>query len=268
LPIRCVFIVSLSDLNRVTDALEAAFFFTTSPDTIEFMVRIHKYPPLLRGELIKRYKRFLADVRLTDGSEVTAFCPNSGSMKGMRTPGMPVMLSLSDDPKRKTAHTLEMIRPARSWVGVNTHLTNKLAWEVLSMGLIKGISPVRAEVTVGSSRLDILATTDMGEDFYIEVKSVTLKEGSQARFPDAVTTRGAKHMRALEALVMGGKQAAVMFMVQRADCDCFAPEVTIDPAYAKALAQAQAMGVKTFVVGLSIRAGGVYLRDMLPQCVK
>ena len=238
------------------------------------MKKLYSYSPLTGGTLIKRYKRFLADVRLEGGRKVTAFCPNSGSMMGLKDPGTPVLLSASDNPERKTRWTLEAVKPGRVWVGVNTHLTNTLAARAIGMGLLDG-SPLtgfrvaRAEVTHGDSRLDFLLSrkkTRDKEKCYLEVKSVTLKIDGKAMFPDAVTTRGAKHMRELEGIAGKGTRAAVLFLVQRADCSCFAPAAHIDPAYAKSLRDALNAGAHVVIALLRVRRDGVYFERLLPFC--
>ncbi|HEB02701.1 MAG TPA: DNA/RNA nuclease SfsA [Nitrospirae bacterium] len=236
------------------------------------MKKLYTYPPLAGGKLIKRYKRFLADVLLEDGSQATVFCPNSGSMMGLKDPGIPVLLSASDNPERKTRWTLEAVKPGRVWVGVNTHLTNTFAARAIEMGLLdgsplKGFRVARAEVTVGNSRLDFLLSREKTrgkESCHLEIKSVTLRIDGKAMFPDAVTTRGAKHMRELLRIVKKGGRAGVLFLVQRADCECFAPASRIDPAYAQSLKRAKDAGVDVMVCGLRVRREGVYFEKLMP----
>lgn len=247
------------------------------------MKKLYAYPPLTAGTLIKRYKRFLADVRLEGGRKVTAFCPNSGSMMGLADPGTPVLLSPSENPKRKTRWTLEAVKPGRVWVGVNTHLTNTFAASAIGKGLLKdtplgGFKVERAEVPYGDSRLDFLLSREMTRDkardktrdknkCYLEVKSVTLKIDGKAMFPDAVTTRGAKHMRELAGIADKGGRAAVLFLVQRADCSCFTPAAHIDPAYADSLTSAADSGVHVIVALTRVRRTGVYFERLLPLCI-
>ena len=224
--------------------------------------------------MIKRYKRFLADVLLEDGSQATVFCPNSGSMMGLKDPGTPVLLSASDNPERKTRWTLEAVKPGRVWVGVNTHLTNTFAARAIEMGLLdgsplKGYRVARAEVTVGNSRLDFLLSREKTRDkesCYLEIKSVTLKVEGRAMFPDAVTTRGAKHMRELSRIVKKGGRAGVLFLVQRADCNSFSPASRIDPAYAKSLQDALNAGAHVVIALLRVRRDGVFFERLLPFC--
>jgi len=235
------------------------------------MIKLYSYPDLTRGTLIKRYKRFLADVRLGGGGKVTVFCPNSGSMLGLREPGIPVLLSPAHDPGRKTRWTLEAVKAGRVWVGVNTHLTNLLAGAIVERGLasgaLKGLRIVRPEVTVGKSRLDYLLEDSRGRLTYMEVKSVTLRIGDEARFPDAVTARGAKHLHELSCIAGEGSAGAAMFyLVQRSDCMCFATADHIDPAYGRALRDALGAGVKAQVHVLSVRRDGVYYKGGMELC--
>lgn len=178
-------------------------------------------PPLISGKLIRRYKRFLADIELDDGTVVTAHCPNSGSMKGCNLPGSPVMLSRSDNPARKLTFTWELVQINGFWVGLNTMLPNRLTEEGVKDGTIselQGYAELRREVPYGSerSRIDLLLSGN-GVDCYVEVKNVTLVENQQALFPDAVTTRGQKHLRELMEVVAGGGRGVIFFTVQRGD---------------------------------------------------
>jgi sugar fermentation stimulation protein A len=234
------------------------------------MVKIAEYPPLVTGWLQRRYKRFLADVELEDGSVVTAFCPNPGSMMGLLEPGTPALLSESSDPGRRTAHTLELLRPVEgTWVAVNTLRTNAWAARVIERGLageaLRGYAVKRREVAYGDSRLDFLLEAGRGEA-YLEVKSVTLRVGAEARFPDAVTLRGRRHLRALMRAREEGKRAFMLYLVQREDCRCFAPAEDIDREYARAFREAVGAGVGVVVLALSVGAGGVYLLGGLPLC--
>ncbi|HIJ78611.1 MAG: DNA/RNA nuclease SfsA [Desulfobulbaceae bacterium] len=197
--------------------------------------------------LIKRYKRFLADVELADHSRLTVHCPNTGSMLGCKEPGLAVLISCSDNPKRKYPHTLEMVRVGDSWVGVNTARTNQLVREAVEQGLVAEfgrVDSIRAEVKVSAnSRLDFLLTCD-GAHLYLEVKNCTLAVGRAAMFPDAVTTRGAKHLEELLTLRKAGHRAAVFFCVQREDVDYFSPAAHLDPQYAATLIEVARQGVE------------------------
>ncbi len=225
------------------------------------------YPPLVPGRLVRRYQRFLAEVDLADGTTVTAHCPNSGSMLGCLESGAPVRLSHQPRPGRRTAYTWEMIRMGRHWVGINTLVPNRLAAraaELEALPLFRGATRVRREVKVSEkSRVDLMVQTPGGE-LYVEVKNVTLVREGHARFPDAVTSRGAKHLRELMALVEAGKRAAMLYVVQRADARDFAPARDIDPTYAELWEQARRRGVEVVVVRARVGPRGVRLDRLLP----
>ncbi len=193
--------------------------------------------PHIPGTLIRRYKRFLADIRLEDGSVLTAHCPNTGSMLGCSAPDSPVIISRSDNPKRKYPWTLEMVHQDETWIGVNTSLTNRLVNEALDNGIINDFGPIksiRPEVRVEGGRLDFLLETGRG-CVYIEVKNCSLVENGTALFPDAVTARGVKHLLALDLLREQGHATALIFCIQRNDAERFAPAQAIDPVYAETL---------------------------------
>ncbi|MEJ2122596.1 MAG: DNA/RNA nuclease SfsA [Alphaproteobacteria bacterium] len=227
--------------------------------------------PLRRGRLIKRYKRFLADVRFDDGEEVTAHCPNPGSMLSVSDPGSRVWLSHSDNPKRKHSHTLELIETPGGLVGVNPNRANDLAREAIEAGAIAalaGYGTIRREVRYGvNSRIDLLLQDDGRPDCYVEVKSVTMRrnggEMGIAEFPDAVTKRGAKHLGELAAMVAGGPRAVMLYLAQRSDCGQFAVAADIDPGYAEALEHATAAGVETLAVRCSLDPDGIAVSDSL-----
>ena len=203
--------------------------------------------PLVPGRLVKRHQRFFADVRLTGGRLVTAHCPNSGSMLGCKEPGSPVYLSHQTGRGRKLAWTWEMVRIGRTWVGVNTLWPNRLVVEAIedgTLGELQGYAGIRREVRVSPrSRLDLLL--EGGSDrCWVEVKSVTLRTGGLAAFPDAVTERGRKHLRELVRLARRGHRAALVFVVQRGDCAAFRPAYEIDPEYGRGLRRARDAGVE------------------------
>jgi sugar fermentation stimulation protein A len=224
----------------------------------------------LRGRLIRRYKRFLADVELPGGEVVTVHCPNPGRMQGTDKAGSSVRCSTSDKPSRKLRHTLEMIRVGRIWVGVHTLRANQLASRALCAGAIPGLrdyAGVQAEVAVGGgSRLDFRLTGHPADPrpAYVEVKSVTLAAGRRGRFPDAVTTRGRKHMEKLIELRSQGARAAVLFAVQRADCDLVEPADDIDPEYGRALRAAADAGVDVLGGGARVTSRAIQHERMLP----
>lgn len=190
--------------------------------------------------------------RLADGSLLTVHCPNSGSMAGCGVEGSPVLLSRSDNPRRKYAHTWEMVHVNGGWVGINTARTNHLVREAFADGVVGEIGPVdeiRAEVKVSDrSRLDFLLTR--GERrIYVEVKNCTLVENGAAMFPDAVTSRGTKHLEELAVLHRQGFGAVIFFCVQRGDGAYFTPAAHIDPVYAETLRRVVAEGWKFWPIG-------------------
>jgi sugar fermentation stimulation protein A len=220
--------------------------------------------------LIQRYKRFFADVALDDGRALTAHCPNPGAMLGMNTPGSVVWVSRSDDPKRKLAHTLELVEVDGALVGVNTMLPNRLVAEALAEGAIPelaGYSSVRREVKYGeNSRVDFLLEGPERPACWVEVKSVTLcRSGGLAEWPDCVSVRGARHITELEAVVGRGDRAVVLFLVQRNDCDRFALAGDLDPAFSRALANAVASGVEVLAYGCELGPERIGLSHRIPS---
>jgi len=205
---------------------------------------------LISGKLVKRYKRFLADVELEDGTIVTAHCTNSGSMKTCIEEGASVYLTPVNDSKRKTKFTWEMIFMNDGWIGVNTSIPNLLAYEAIRDGKIeplKGYTTVKREVTFGDSRFDIFAENDH-EKCFVEVKNVSMKVGEFARFPDAVTTRGRKHLETLIRVKEQGMRAVMLYIIQRIDVEKFGEASDIDPEYASSLKKAYAAGVEIIPV--------------------
>ncbi|MCW8862367.1 MAG: DNA/RNA nuclease SfsA, partial [Rhodospirillales bacterium] len=206
--------------------------------------------PLIRGSLVKRYKRFLTDVMLDDGSVVVAHCANSGSMLSVNTPGAEVWLSPARNPERKLRYTWEMIRIGETLVGINTALPNGLVADAIADGTITelaGYASIRREVKYGkNSRIDILLEGDGDAKCYVEVKNVTMRRdgATAAEFPDAVTTRGAKHLEELADMVAEGHRAVMVYLVQREDCDRVTIAGDIDPGYLEALKKAKKRGVE------------------------
>lgn len=229
-----------------------------------------KFPqPLERGVLVQRYKRFFADVVLDDGREITAHCPNPGSMLGLNTPGLPAWLSRSDDPKRKLAHTLELVQAGAGLVGVNTQLPNRLAAEALEAGAIPelaGYGSVRREVRYGeASRVDFLLEAEGRPPCWLEVKSVTLSlTQGLAAFPDSVSTRALKHLGDLTRQVEAGERAVLLFVIQRTDCDGFAAAADIDPAYGAGLDAAAGAGVEVLCYDCQISAEEIRIARRVP----
>ncbi|WP_303720239.1 DNA/RNA nuclease SfsA [Malonomonas rubra] len=202
--------------------------------------------PLFKGILLRRYKRFFTDIELVDGRVVTAHTPNTGSMKQCAMAGHPVLISKSDDPKRKLKYTLELIRVGDYWVDTHTQRTNRVVEEALRNGWIEGLEnyAVTPEYKIGDSRIDfLLANGD--ERVLVEVKNVTLIEGeTTACFPDAVTTRGQKHLRELLDARQQGYRAVIFFLVQRGEATEFSPADDIDPEYGRLLREVVAAGVE------------------------
>ncbi len=211
-------------------------------------------PPLIKGKLIRRYKRFLADVQLENGDVVVAHCTNSGSMKTCIEEGAPVYLTPVNDPKRKTKFTWELIFINSGWIGINTSIPNKLAYEWIKAGIIeklRGYTKVQREVKFGDSRFDVYAENQQ-EKCFVEVKNVTMKVENYARFPDAVTTRGLKHLETLLKVKQSGIRAVMLYVIQRMDVDAFGPARDIDPDYAEALARVYKQGVEIIPVQVKV----------------
>lgn len=225
--------------------------------------------PLQPATLLRRYKRFLADVELPDGRQLTAHCPNTGSMLGCSTPGLPAMISRSDNPGRKYPHTLEMVLVDSAWVGINTSRTNRLVREALENSLFPELLPfdeIRAEVKTGASRLDFLLTGKAGAT-YIEVKNCTLARQEVAMFPDAVTTRGSKHLKELMRLHGEGHRAAIIFCVQMSNVSSFSPAADIDPDYAENLSTAVSEGVLALACRANVSPDGIFVNERLPVTI-
>lgn len=228
--------------------------------------------PLIRGRLIRRYKRFLADVELESGETVVAHCANPGSMLGLKDPGSDVWLSHHDDPRRKLSYSWELLRVGDTLVGINTALPNRLVAEALDNGVIEELQDyahIRREVPVGGSRLDFVL--DRAHEFspsedacYLEVKNVHLKRAEAAEFPDSVTRRGARHLAELAALAKAGKRAVMLFVVQRQDCPSFRLARDIDPAYAEAFEAALAQGVDALCYRCHIDTDQILVKNAIP----
>ena len=221
---------------------------------------------LIHGTLIKRYKRFLADIELDTGEVVVAHCTNSGSMKSCLENGAEVYLTPVDDPKRKTKFTWEMIKINGDWVGINTGNPNKLAFEAISAGQIPGLeeyTTVRREVLFGDSRFDVFAENKQ-EKCFVEVKNVSMKQNDYALFPDAITTRGQKHLKTLIEVKKQGMRAVMLYIIQRSDVEIFAPAKEIDPEYAALLKEAFAAGVEIFPMQAKVTPHNITLAKKLP----
>lgn len=238
--------------------------------------------PQLRGRLIERYKRFLADVRLDEahgGGVVTAHCPNSGAMTTCWEPGCAALLSdHGPDTHRKLRYTLEACRMGRAWVGVNTMHPNRVVAEAIRRGQVPelaGYMEVRREVVYGKngrSRVDILLSGHRSKpDCFVEVKNTTLRGGTDNRgalFPDAVTERGRKHLEELAREVRRGKRAVIFFFVGRADCRWMGPADAVDPEYGQALRRVAARWkVEPLAYRARVSPMGIALLERLPVCL-
>jgi sugar fermentation stimulation protein A len=229
--------------------------------------------PLIRGRLIRRYKRFLADVVLDDGREVTATCPNTGSMIGLTAPGSVVWLSLSDSPTRKYPHTWELVEAdlgaGPAIVGINTNHPNRIVSEAIASGTIlelSGYATLRREVKYGlSSRIDILLESPSKPLCYVEIKNVHLsRKLGLAEFPDSVTERGVKHLVELSAMVAAGHRAVMLYLIQRADAERFAFAQDIDPCYVAAYEAARSAGVEALAYGCDVKPEGIEIIRPVP----
>ena len=221
---------------------------------------------LIKGKLIKRYKRFLADIQLENGEIVLAHCTNSGSMKSCIEPGADVMLSPVDDPKRKTRFTWEMIKINNSWVGVNTMNPNRLAFEEIIAGNIPGLegyTHVQREVQFEDSRFDLMAANEH-ETCFIEVKNVTMMENGTALFPDAVTERGRKHLETLVKVKQQNMRAVMLYIIQRTDAQVFMPAYEIDPRYAATMKKAVEEGVEIIPLQVLVTPETILPLKILP----
>ena len=226
-------------------------------------------PPLIRGTLLRRYKRFLADVRLETGETVTAHCPNTGSMLGCAEPGMTVWLSRSDNPARKYPLTWEMVDVGDGrLVGIHTGRSNALVRAGIESGTVTelaGYETLRAEVKMGEgSRVDFVLDAHGRRSCVVEVKNVSAAvENRCAVFPDAVSVRARKHLQMLMACVESGQRAVLCYCVQREDVDEVRPAVDIDPDYARTLAQARSAGVEVMAWGARLDPAGIELTRRL-----
>jgi len=214
---------------------------------------------LIPGRILKRYQRFLADIELEDGSVVTAHCTNTGTMKTCWMPGDLVLLEPADNPSRKLKFTWLACSREGTWIGVDTGIPNKVVAEAARLDRLPGmpgLRAVRTEVKYGAerSRIDVLAQDRDGTAVYLEVKNTTLRLGALACFPDAVTERGAKHLRELRGMVGEGHRAAIVFFINREDVTAFDAAREIDPSYAEELDRAVGAGVELLPVKVALAA--------------
>ena len=246
--------------------------------------------PVMEGLFRKRYKRFFADVQLTESDqEVVAHVPNTGSMKGCLAEDAPCRVTHNNNPQRKLKYTLQMIKTPSSWVGVNTGISNQLVWEAYTEGNIKkwdkwDFGQREVKITA-KSRIDLvlwkkqtggptpdkrLSLSDFpGNRFhFVEIKNVSLAENGQALFPDAVTTRGQKHIQELVELIEKGHSAELVFTVQREDCQSFSPADDIDPEYGRLLRQAAEQGLEISAYPCHLDDSGIQLNTEAPLQLK
>lgn len=230
-----------------------------------------KFPtPLIEGKLIKRYKRFLSDIKLPSGEVVVAHCPNTGSMKRCQQESARVWLSKSDNPKRKLAYTWELVEVDNQYLAcINTGYPNKLVGEAITNGVVKelaGYAEQKAEVKYGgNSRIDWLLTGEDGRKCYVEVKNVTLlEEDGMGYFPDAVTDRGRKHLYELARMVEEGHRAVMFFCVSHTGIDSVTPAAHIDKKYAQAFIEVVAKGVEVIAYQVEISPQAMKIERQLP----
>ncbi len=232
-------------------------------------------PPFQRGVLLRRYKRFLADIRLECGKEITIHCPNTGSMKNCLAQNSPCWFSESDNAKRKYPNTWEIATtPEGDLAGVNTGLANKLVVEAIESGVISELQDyqtLKTEVRYGEekSRIDIFLCDERHRDCYVEVKNVTLRDDTDAiegrgLFPDSVSARGTKHLRELALMVEQGHRAVLLFCVQHSGIKRVSPAVEIDPLYASTLREVMAKGVEVYAYQAELSAHEIVLKRSLP----
>ncbi len=226
--------------------------------------------PLVPARLIRRYKRFLADMRLADGTEVVAHCPNPGSMMGLDAPGLPCWLEPNDDARKKLNYGWRLAElPDGHVAGIDTAVPNRIVREALLARAVPELAAygtVRAEVRYGrASRVDFLLTEPGLPDAYVEVKNVHLRRsGDWAEFPDCVTVRGARHLDELAGMAAQGHRSVMLYVVQRTDCARFRLAEDIDGNYAAAAARAQSAGVEMLCHGCAISPQAITLDGPLP----
>lgn len=226
--------------------------------------------PLIEAVLLRRYNRFLADILLMDGREVTAHCPNPGSMMGLKEPGSRIWVEPNSDPKKKLKYGWRLVAlDGPHLAGIDTGVPNRIVGEALAEGSITdltGYGSIRPEQKYGTrSRIDFLLREPGRPDAYVEVKNVHLRrQGDWAEFPDCVTARGTKHLGELCRIKEAGGRAVMLYVVQRTDCTAFRLAPDLDPAYARAFDEARHAGVEMLCHGTRITSEGVWLSGPLP----
>jgi sugar fermentation stimulation protein A len=232
--------------------------------------RMRFEPTLLSGRLLRRYKRFLADITIESGHEMTIHCPNPGAMTGCDAPGSRIWYSTSTNSARKYRHSLELVETADShWVGVNPTRANTVVGEALQAGKLQGIegSIVRSESTIpgGAGRFDFRLRDGNGRDCYVEVKSVTLSRGhGLGAFPDAPSARARRHVTELQRVCESGRRALLIFCVQHTGVNRVTCADDVDPEYGVALRRASAAGVEVLAFAARVSPDSIVIGDTLP----
>ncbi len=226
-------------------------------------------PPLVEGRLISRYKRFLFDAELEDGTIITGNCPNTGSMLGLTAPGSRIFMSVHDKPGRKYAHQFEMIEAEGTLVGVNTGMPNRIAEEAILSRMIPSLAPyplLAREKRYGvNSRIDILLSGEGLPTAYVEVKNVHFSRvPGLAEFPDTKTERGAKHLAELGNVAESGHRAIMLYVIQRGDCSAFRICADLDPSYAAAFEHAKARGVEAYALDCTVSQSQITAKSLIP----
>ncbi len=226
-------------------------------------------PPLVEGRLISRYKRFLFDAELEDGTVITGNCPNTGSMLGLTAPGSRIFMSVHDKPGRKYAHQFEMIEADGTLVGVNTGMPNRIAEEAILTRMIPSLAPyplLAREKRYGvNSRIDILLSGEGLPTAYVEVKNVHFsRTPGLAEFPDTKTERGAKHLAELGDMAEAGHRAVMLYVIQRGDCSSFRICADLDPAYAAAFDRARQRGVEAYALDCTVSRSQITAKSLIP----
>jgi len=226
--------------------------------------------PLVAATLIRRYKRFLADARLSDSSIVTAHCANPGAMTGLNMEGLRIWLEPNDDPKRKLNYSWKLVELGDDhWAGIDTSLPNRVVENALRLGRVPELAAygeIRPEVAYGkNSRIDFLLSEPGLPDAYVEVKTVTLRrQGQVAEFPDTITKRGTKHLEELTRMIAQGFRAVMLYAIHRTDCTGFRVAADIDPDYARAFDAARDAGVEMLAYDIALSPEAGTLRNPLP----
>jgi sugar fermentation stimulation protein A len=242
-----------------------AHFLMRTAGAVKNMTLLSFPHPLTSAQFVRREKRFLVHC-LVDGRPAMAHTNNSGSMRGLLRPGMPILLSRATSSGRKLPYTLELVCPETAWIGVNTAVPGRMLRQAVHENAIPefaGFAQLRAEVRHGQSRLDFVLDGPAGR-IWVETKNVTLAEQGTALFPDAVTVRGTKHVEELTAMAKAGAETAIFFGIQRTDCAAFGPAAHIDPAFTQAFAAALRAGVRMLPYVLEPSPSGIRLRHRLP----